>query len=114
MTPSARFADCAMWADVSCMCRDGGEEGEIAIEELPALEKAVSSISDPFKDQPLSPSKGVTVSEEQIGADEARQIIVASQKMYAEQFPDRAALQAKEVSGWGIADTPFCSAAWGC
>ena len=67
------------------------------VQSMPSLGKAVSMIADPFKDQPLSPSKGVTVSEEQIGAEEAKQIIVASQKMYADTFPEKAAAQAKEA-----------------
>lgn len=78
---------------VSACSRDGGEEGEVDVQQMPALNKCVSMIDDPFKDQPLSPSKGVTVSEEQIGAEEAKLIIIASQKMYAEEFPEKVAAQ---------------------
>ena len=48
-------------------------------------EGAVNGISDPFKDEPLSPTKGVTVDEDMIGAKEAKRIIVDSQRMYAEE-----------------------------
>lgn len=76
--------------------RDGGDLG-ISTEELPSLtddSRAVSNVADPFKDQPLSPSKGVTVSEEQIGAEEAKKIIAASETMYNEAYPEKAAAHA--------------------
>jgi Inorganic pyrophosphatase len=79
--------------------RDGGDLGVSEFDELPTLSedtRAVSYVADPFKHEPLSPSKGVTVSEEQIGADEAKKIIVASQKMYAEAYPEKAAAAAKK------------------
>ena len=78
--------------------RDGGDLG-VSVDELPTLSedsRAVSNVSDPFKDQPLSPSKGVTVSEEQIGAEEAKKIIAASQVMYDEKFPAKGKAAAAE------------------
>eukprot|EP01025_Chloroclados_australasicus_P013693 TRINITY_DN16426_c1_g1_i1.p1 TRINITY_DN16426_c1_g1~~TRINITY_DN16426_c1_g1_i1.p1 ORF type:complete len:243 (+),score=32.85 TRINITY_DN16426_c1_g1_i1:113-841(+) len=46
--------------------------------------RARFSFKDPFKDMQLSMSKRVFVSEEKIGAEEAKQIIIDSQKMYEE------------------------------
>jgi Inorganic pyrophosphatase len=55
--------------------------------------RAVFDVSDPFKDEPLSPRKGVHVSEEQIGHEEAKAIIRDSQLMYQEQFKSKAKQQ---------------------
>ena len=59
------------------------------MEELPALDKAVSRISDPFQDPALPRYKGLTVSEEQIDAEDAQQILVVSVKMHAAKLSKR-------------------------
>jgi hypothetical protein len=50
--------------------------------------KRVYNIADPFKLEPLTARRGVTVSDEKFGADAALRILEDSKKMYQE---DRAA-----------------------
>lgn len=58
--------------------------------QITVKEGAVHGVADPFKDQPLSPTKGVTVDEDMIGAEEAKRIIVDSQRMYEEDMKAKA------------------------
>lgn len=58
----------------------------VPADETCSTPRAVFSVADPFKDAPLTPRKGVHVSEEQIGAEEAKKIIVDSQRMYNEEI----------------------------
>jgi hypothetical protein len=63
------------------------EKVEIKLpDETCSTPRAVFSVSDPFKDAPLSPRKGVHVHEEKIGPEEAKKIIIDSQRMYEEEY----------------------------
>lgn len=69
----------------------------VPADETCATPRAVFSVADPFKDEPLTPRKGVHVHEEQIGADEAKKIIVDSQRMYDEQIRSKRAAPKEAV-----------------
>ena len=57
--------------------------------------KQVYSIADPFKFDPLTARRGVTVSDEKIGAAEAMRILEDSKKMYAEDRAEQEAAHGK-------------------
>jgi inorganic pyrophosphatase len=61
--------------------------------EINIKEGAVFGVADPFKDQPLSPKKGVTVDEDMISAEEAKRIIVDAQRLYQEDKKAKAEKQ---------------------
>ena len=52
--------------------------------------KRVYNIADPFKLEPLTMRRGVTVSDERIGAADALLILEDSKKMYIEDMTSKA------------------------